>query len=262
MNIKRINKNDEFKILEILPIGTAVYDKNRNLVYSNRVAERICNKNVPKNLESLEISKDEIRKLQTKSILSTSKNFYYQILVKPLDKLNNGCVVVFNDNSNKNSLWYLATHDKMTGLFSRAFLETEVERLKDSRDFPMSVIFADVDNLKVVNDKYGHMEGDKLIIAAGYVLKQCTRKYDILARVGGDEFLILLPKTDGDSVRKIVERIRRKLNLLNTKRKKVTIGLSIGYSVIEQGSDLKKGIKQADKSMYKEKSRHKKSVKK
>jgi diguanylate cyclase (GGDEF)-like protein len=247
----------EYKILELLPIGTAVYDNKGNLVYSNQIAKKIC-RNVPKNLTELEISREDTKILQREEILSTSKNSYYQIMVKPVNKLGQGCVVVFNESPKNKSLWYLATHDKMTGLYNRGFFEVEIERLKNGRDFPMAIIYADLDNLKVVNDEFGHEEGDKYIIAASKVLKLSLRKYDILSRVGGDEFLALLPKTNEDSVRKVVNRINKRLEGLNKARKKVKVSISVGFSVAEKGSDLKKAIKKADKEMYKVKKTRKK----
>lgn len=248
----------EYKILEILPIGTAIYDKKGNLVYSNQVANRICNRSVPKNLADLEISDEDKKKPNLNKTLLSSNNIYYQAIVKPINKLDAGAIVVFNDTPSNKSLWYMATHDQMTGLFNRNFFETEIERLKVSRDFPMSIIYADLDNLKISNDVYGHKEGDKLIISTANVLKESLRKYDILARVGGDEFLALLPKTNEESVEKIILRINKKLNTINNNRKKVKASVSIGYSVCEKGTDLKKAILKADREMYKVKKSRKK----
>jgi len=256
MTNNKVDKQD-YKILEMIPTGVAIYNKDGNLEYSNHTANDICKRSVPRNLTSLEISKKDIGKLKKGLVVTTSKNAYYQIVIKPFRKLNNGCFVVFNNSYNNKYLNYLATHDEMTDTYNRNFFETEVERLKGSREFPISVIFADLDNLKGRNDEYGHLEGDRLIVMAGIILKESIRKYDILARIGGDEFTILLPKTSEESVKKVIDRINKRLNSLNKRLKERKVSISIGYAVSMKGSSLKRSIHIADKEMYKVKKQRK-----
>lgn len=102
---------------------------------------------------------------------------------------------------------YLNYHDVLTGLYNRSFFQEECKRLDTSRDIPLSVIIGDVNGLKLINDSLGHNEGDSLLKAIAEILKSCCRKSDIIARIGGDEFAVLLPNTDSDAVQTIVERI-------------------------------------------------------
>ncbi|MDO9508069.1 MAG: PAS domain S-box protein [Thermovirgaceae bacterium] len=104
---------------------------------------------------------------------------------------------------------YLGYHDNLTGLYNQAFLEEEIQRLDTPRQHPLSVIMADVDNLKLVNDSFGHIEGDKMILEISTVLKSCCRQEDIVARCGGDEFVMLLPKTTFLEARAVCDRIRQ-----------------------------------------------------
>jgi len=104
-------------------------------------------------------------------------------------------------------IFYLSYHDVLTGLYNRAFFDEECKRLNTLRQMPISIIMGDVNGLKLTNDAFGHAEGDKLIIEIADILKTCCRKEDIAARIGGDEFCILLPRTDSVTAQVICERI-------------------------------------------------------
>ncbi len=105
-------------------------------------------------------------------------------------------------------LSYLSFHDQLTGLYNRAYYETEKTRLDVERNLPLSLILCDVNGLKITNDAFGHQAGDELLVAFGKLLKNTLRSDDIIARTGGDEFVVLLPKTDADQVKMLVQRLR------------------------------------------------------
>ncbi len=107
-------------------------------------------------------------------------------------------------------LRYLNFHDKLTGVHSRNFLEKEIERLDIATQLPISVIMVDVNGLKLVNDTYGHERGDELLRCAAQVLKASCREQDVIARFGGDEFVILLPETSREEAQKVCQKIRSK----------------------------------------------------
>ncbi len=106
------------------------------------------------------------------------------------------------------ALRHKSFHDRLTGLYNRHFMEEELERLDTRRQLPISIIMADLNGLKLVNDTYGHHTGDKMLKRAANLLKTCCRSEDLIARWGGDEFIILLPKTDHDAVERILQRIQ------------------------------------------------------
>ncbi|MDP3011638.1 MAG: diguanylate cyclase, partial [Candidatus Hydromicrobium sp.] len=81
---------------------------------------------------------------------------------------------------------YLSFHDKLTDLYNRAYFEEELKRLNTKRQLPLSIVIGDVNGLKLVNDAFGHMEGDKLLKKIARILKSCCREEDIIARWGGD----------------------------------------------------------------------------
>ncbi|MGM0603248.1 MAG: HD domain-containing phosphohydrolase [Bacillota bacterium] len=102
---------------------------------------------------------------------------------------------------------YMSFHDKLTGLYNRAYMEDMMKRIDTNRNLPISLIMADLNNLKLVNDSFGHSKGDKWIKTAAEVINKACRKEDVVARWGGDEFVVLLPETTQKESEKIIERI-------------------------------------------------------
>ena len=102
---------------------------------------------------------------------------------------------------------YLTFHDKLTGLYNRAYFDDAVLRLDVERMLPLSIIIGDVNGLKVTNDIFGHLVGDQLLCKIAEILRTVCRKEDIVSRWGGDEFAILLPRTNEKTAGEICKRI-------------------------------------------------------
>lgn len=102
---------------------------------------------------------------------------------------------------------FLSQHDKLTSLYNRDYIDNWITQCNPDHHFPISVIFADINGLKLANDIFGHLQGDQLLISFSHVLSVSTRASDIVARWGGDEFLILLPRTDVHACETICKRI-------------------------------------------------------
>lgn len=123
-----------------------------------------------------------------------------------------GAVVTFMDVSERKQkeaeIRYLNYYDTLTGLYNRRYFEENRDKLDLPENLPLSVIFADINGLKMTNDIFGHAAGDKLIKKSAEILQQACRQNDLIARVGGDEFVILLPNTTGENAKKILDRIK------------------------------------------------------
>ena len=110
-------------------------------------------------------------------------------------------------------LRFMSFHDALTGLYNRAYFEEEMARLDGGRQYPVSIIACDLDGLKQINDQLGHDAGDRAIKAAAKILGLHTfRKEDVVARIGGDEFIVVLPSVDLDLNSSIFERIENGIN--------------------------------------------------
>ncbi len=148
-------------------------------------------------------------------------------------------------------LEYQSMHDQLTGLYNRNYFEEELRRLSKTRDYPISMISADLNGLKLINDTMGHDHGDRLIRAAGELMQKSLRGSDILARVGGDEFAAILLKADERIAEKVIGRIRENINLYSDQNPDVHLSLSLGTSTAnEVGITFTELFKQADDRMY------------
>lgn len=161
----------------------------------------------------------------------------------------------------EDQLRHLSLHDVLTGLYNRAYFEEEMRRLESGRYNPVGIILCDVDGLKMVNDTLGHESGDCLLIETANVIKKAMRQGDMVARIGGDEFAILLPHSDVADVESICDRIRESIQVFNMKNTGLTISLSMGYSVAHTApNDMGSLFKEADDNMYREKMLHRQSA--
>jgi len=150
-------------------------------------------------------------------------------------------------------LRYLSAHDALTGLYNRTYFEEEFTRLERGRESTVSTLIADVDGLKAVNDTQGHDAGDVLLQRAAAVLTAAFRSEDVVARIGGDEFAVLLPGADRPAVKKAQERLRNILAIHNSNAQGYPLSLSIGIATGKKGCSLAKVLKEADNRMYWEK---------
>ena len=147
---------------------------------------------------------------------------------------------------------YLSYHDQLTGLYNRRYMEDSIKRLDEERNLPLCIMMIDVNGLKMANDAFGHKMGDRLLVTAAEILKSVTRADDILCRVGGDEFMLILPETDSEAATKIKKRIseRSRESLLDS----VVVSLAVGFEIkISAFQDINDILRQSDSNMYKDK---------
>jgi len=188
---------------------------------------------------------------------------YYITTAKPIlnEKNNVSSVICISKEITErkrmeDELRYISTHDSLTGLYNRHFFQTEMERIEGGRLFPVSIVMADLDNLKVINDRHGHKTGDASIIKAADLLKKSFRTEDIIARIGGDEFGVLLTETGVTEISDIISRFNDEI----IKQQDSLFDLSLGWATAQESSSLVDLMHQADVRMYQEKAARKKQA--
>lgn len=144
---------------------------------------------------------------------------------------------------------YLSYHDQLTGLYNRRFYEEELQRLDTERNLPIALIMADVNGLKLINDAYGHQAGDAILKSFANILKEECRRDEIVSRTGGDEFVILLPRTNAENAKKIIERLYESVSQENIAHSilSVSMGFAVKYDPAEKITEI---YKKAEDAMY------------
>ena len=153
----------------------------------------------------------------------------------------------------ENYLRYLGTHDVMTGLYNRAFFDEALIKLERKRKEPISIIVADLNHLKRTNDTLGHQAGDNLIRRAAEVLKTEFNEGQVVARFGGDEFIVVLPDVDAQFAAECIENIQVLIRMNNKYYREPELSMSLGAATSQPDLSLEKVISLADDRMYKNK---------
>lgn len=148
---------------------------------------------------------------------------------------------------------YLSIHDNLTGLYNRSFFEAELERLDSARMLPVSLIIIDINGLKLANDGFGHKVGDQLLMQTAELLRQCCRQEDIICRIGGDEFIVILPETSSKQAETIRRRMIDKTKIKNNELP-INLSMAVGISTKKVESDnILDAFKLAEEKMYRHK---------
>ncbi|UWG98162.1 GGDEF domain-containing protein [Dehalobacter sp. DCM] len=169
-----------------------------------------------------------------------------------------GTVIIFTDFTDRKKiedrLKYISFHDDLTGVYNRAFFNEELLRIGSGRFNPVAIIECDVDGLKVVNDTLGHQAGDVLISVTAEILRRSVRQSDVVARVGGDEFAIILPCSPSDSLKVVCEKIKIELAKHNKQNPFMPVSFSIGAALGDaHPGNVDEIYRNADKEMYQNK---------
>ena len=277
----------EKQLLEatLVSIGDAVIscDNNGNIIFLNKVAELLTGwnqnealgkpidqvfdianeitKEKSENIVRKVISGGETVELESRTILISKHGIEIPIedSAAPIFQENGvivGAVLVFRDVSDKRerlkNIEYLSYHDGLTGLYNRRFYEEELKRIDTSRNLPLTIVMGDVNGLKLINDSFGHSVGDELLQKTAKAIKRGCRSDDIIARIGGDEFIAILPNTDELEAKKLINRV--KSIIFKEKVKDLEISISFGHCTKKnEETNVQEIFKVAEDNMYKQK---------
>lgn len=151
-------------------------------------------------------------------------------------------------------LRYMGQHDPVTGLYNRAYFNEVIDQMVSSQQFPVGVVVCDIDGLKLINDSFGQEVGDQLLNDVAHTLTGCARIGDIVARIGGDEFAVLMPSANKTDLERVCQCIRGLVSHYEAPNPVIPISVSLGTSLATSpGQDIGQILKNADDSMYREK---------
>ncbi len=173
-----------------------------------------------------------------------------------VDALEGIIIDITETKKQYSQIQFMNNHDFMTGLYNRKYYEEAKEKIDQQNNMPVSVIVADINGVRMINDAFGHAEGDRMIIETGKIIKSCCRDEDILARTGGDEFSILLLNTDKKCA---YERMRTIVRAFETYNQRITdkaryINLAIGFGIKQTPEkSINVAEKEAEEAMHKRK---------
>lgn len=148
---------------------------------------------------------------------------------------------------------FLSVHDPLTGLYNRSYFEELAENI-DQRFPSLGLILCDIDGLKIINDSFGHNTGDKVLQAAAAILQKCIGEKDTLARIGGDEFIIIIPNCTPNIASELVYRIRREVAYYNSRVPELPLSMALGFALRSgPANTFNEMFKLADNNMCREK---------
>ncbi|HAN20878.1 MAG: hypothetical protein A2Y15_04650 [Clostridiales bacterium GWF2_36_10] len=277
-------RNKYLQTLFSIGDGVLVVDKNGNIDMLNKVAEDLTGWTLSQALgkqykEIFDISDenkemvindpiqkvfetDNVQEFGNHAILTSKNGIKYSLEdsaapIKDDSGETVGVILVFRDVTDKmeqrKKIDYLSFHDSLTGLYNRRFFEDELRRLDNKQNLPLSIIMGDVNGLKLTNDIFGHTYGDKLLENTAQVMCNVCKNRDIIARWGGDEFIILLPQTSYSEAQDIAFRIKDELKKVQIKAIRGSISIGTDTKQDEAQSILCV-LNRAEEKMYEAKS--------
>ncbi|MDZ4196269.1 MAG: diguanylate cyclase [Candidatus Izemoplasmatales bacterium] len=217
---------------------------------------------VPSNLERYrtEYFKDRHRRLDGEFIIHTKdgKKRHWEIYSAIIGKMDDGRKIAMNvafditERKQQNEeILYLSYHDSLTGLYNRRYYDQALWTLRHPQHLPLSVIMADINGLKLTNDAFGHSSGDSLLLRVRDLFLKVKREKDIISRIGGDEFVFLLPNTPHKEALHLIDDLNNELERLVLNG--ISISVSFGLSTAHLASEIEETIKQAEIDMYNKK---------
>lgn len=278
------------ELIDTLPVGVMIEDENGKILKVNKAMENVTGFSKKELIGSTvfetvvpadqkDIACENIKKIINGKLLTheipsadiDGKKRYIRLQERKITLPNNkeGIISIQIDITdkikNEEKIKYASYHDSLTDLYNRSYLENKIQSLNQENKLPLSLIMIDLNGLKLVNDTYGHHQGDKLLQKMAETLNESCRDNDVIARWGGDEFVILLPGTDQKVVEKVVKRINKKISnqfLEFEDGSRLPLSAALGYGVKNfYYQDIFEIMDNAESQMYKNKLTESRSIK-
>lgn len=181
---------------------------------------------------------------------------YFEARIMPIGTTESVAILrnITDRKQSEEHLLYLSHHDTMTGLYNRDFFEEVLRQIDEQQITDVGIIMCDLDGVKLVNDTLGHSMGDTLLKSTALLLRQIFEPANLVARVGGDEFAVVIYSNSEADFKSFYKKIQQKIRRYNSSHPKVPLSLSIGCAVNKQNPlNIYELFKEADNNMYREK---------
>ncbi len=273
--LKRINedltglKNDYKELFDIAPVGYFIIDKKGKILKANSYISKNFDIKFKTNIiDYIEPSSEKKLNTFLKTLWQTNesrenvifkssdKSLPMELIGKSvISKENNyliACLNLEKQFQSMEEMKALSFKDPLTNLYNRRYFEEKLYSMNQAEYMPFSVIIGDVNGLKLVNDTFGHSEGDALLKTAGEQMLKLGRSSDVIARIGGDEFAILLPNISEASAKNILERFNNSCS--NLKIDKASFSIAFGSATINDvAENIEEIMIKAEEKMYQSK---------
>ena len=299
MNKNYLIQKNLLHIFSEINAGMYIVDTHRKILFWNNAAEKItgfsksdvlnryCYDNILQRIDGfgnklciagcpLQTAIEDDEKQYSKVYLHHKNGYRVSVDVKsiPIHIDNNvvGAVEIFSDNTNNhtaleniNELKTIAFRDELTKLYNRRYCQIHLEhKLQEYKNFNINfgIVFFDIDNFKYINDSYGHLIGDEILKMIGQTSNSVLEENDFLSRWGGEEFVLAVQNVNFDRIKSISEKLRRIIDNsnINYEKKKLSVTVSIGATIINEDDTIHTLIDRADMLMYRSKTNGKNQV--
>ncbi len=262
-------KNDYQELFDFAPVAYFIVDKagriidanaNAKVLFGHTAGSTIIRYVEPGSRKLFWIFLEELFKENTGRINSTfvswNTSLHMEVIGKRIvsreDNFLIACIDCEQQYRVMEKMNNLSYRDSLTGLYNRRYFEKEIRQINPQKDLPFSVIMADVNGLKILNDSFGHQKGDELLKKSAQLMSELGSKKHVIARTGGDEFAILLPNTTRSDCKKLMEQFYTACSRLTVDGIKFSTSFGMGTmtSVMEDLDDVIAG---AEEEMYRSK---------
>jgi len=250
------------------PIPYVVIDFSSNILIENKMFKKLVNNNNFKKLtkyinekhqDSYHLYKNRLR--ESDSVIELELELFVEdktLICKfygtklAYDKFR---ILIVNETENirkQKKIEYLSYYDELTGIHNRRYFREQLDLLDEKKRYPLGVILLDLNGMKMVNDIFGHQEGDYYLKETAKLLKKTFKESSVIARLGGDEFGIILPKTTEKQLKEFVKSLEKNSKEIRAKGINYSYGLGYGIKKYDY-EDVVKVLKEADDNLYKNK---------
>ena len=275
-NIKQKESEEKYRLLsDMLPLGMVHYsivrdaEKNKidfQILGINKVYEQLVGKNsselIGRNLwdvfpQTEQYWIDEFEKVANSGKTSIFEDYsiaidsYLKIYAYKIgvDRMAVIMEDVTENRRRQKEILYISYHDSLTDLHNRRYFEDNLRELDIPENLPLTIVMSDINGLKLINDAFGHGAGDKLLISASKVILSACRETDLIARIGGDEFVIAMPKTSGEQAEKIISKANKKAKKINIES--IELSISFGFATKNNiNENIQETFRSAEDLMY------------